>query len=458
MKPDLKNQNTVVLGAGRSGRAAARLLLRAGARVTLQDENNVDDLTELVRAGCAVQIAAEANPAAAVDLVVISPGIDPRKPWVRSYQDRGIPIWSELELAWRFCDWPVVAITGTNGKTTTTELVEAVFKACGLKAVASGNIGMPLAETICSGGTLDVVALEVSSFQLEYCHTFAPRVAVHLNLTPDHMDRYDSMEEYAAAKNRIFMNQTPDDVAVVNARLDCPPLRARKVTFSAFESGADYTLSGTAIVNQGQEVFDLGKSLLKGIHNAENVMAVLAVADAWNLPLETVASAICAYRPAPHRCEFVGTINGVTWMNDSKATNPDALAKALLSQPGKVLLIAGGKDKGFTFEALRGIVGAKVRKVFLIGETAPQIARDWAGCADIEHCGQLERAVAAAAAEATAGEVVLFSPACSSFDQFKNYQDRGDQFKNLALRMGRVEAKQQQEPALGGIHQENKTT
>ncbi len=444
MKPDLKNRNVVVLGAGRSGLAAARFLLSQGARVMIQDEAAITGVEDLVNEGCRIQSGEQIAPDENFDLAIISPGIDPRKEWVRSLQSKKIPLWSELELAWQFCQCPVVAITGTNGKTTTTELIESAFIASGKKTVASGNIGLPLTEAIRGSASLDVMVVEVSSFQLEQIKGFRPATSVFLNLTADHLDRYDAMEDYAAAKYRIFENQTPEDCAVVNADYSYPAMSARQVTFSTTRKNARYGLQGTMILKEGHELFDMQQGKLRGVHNAENIMAALAVAEEWSLPLEKVAGAICAYEPAPHRCEVVGCFGGVTYINDSKATNPDALAKALLSQPGRVILIAGGKDKGFSFESLAVLAGQKIQKAFLIGETAEKISSDWKGHLETEVAGDLERAFHGAVAHAKTGDVILFSPACSSFDQFKNYQDRGERFKNFVFALGHGEAKTKQ--------------
>ncbi|MDZ4743597.1 MAG: UDP-N-acetylmuramoyl-L-alanine--D-glutamate ligase [Verrucomicrobiota bacterium] len=457
MKPDLKNYNIVVLGAGRSGCAAARFLLSKGARVTIQDEGTIRDAQDLVRAGCQVQSGGAIDFEGRFDLAVVSPGIDPRKLWIQSLIKRNIPIWSELELAWQFCECPIIAITGTNGKTTTTELLESVFRTAGKKTVASGNIGLPFTEAIAESGSLDVMVIEVSSFQLEQIKGFRPVTSVYLNLSPDHLDRYDSMEDYRAAKNRIFENQRADDSAVVNADFHCDEITARKITFSTTQKNADYTFDAGMIFKSGEPYFDTGRSLLRGVHNAENIMATLAVAAEWGLPFEKVTEAICAYQPAPHRCELVAVINGVSFINDSKATNIDALGKALLSQSGKVILIAGGKDKGFSFDSLAPLIAQKVKKAFLIGETAGKIAGSWMVSTEIEDCGDLATATRKASAMASAGDVVLFSPACSSFDQFKNYEDRGNQFKNFVLpQQGYDEANNKTTRSPLGVNQEIK--
>jgi UDP-N-acetylmuramoylalanine--D-glutamate ligase len=252
-----------------------------------------------------------------------------------------------------------------------------------------------------------------------------------LNFAPDHLDRYNSVGEYRAAKLRLFENQTSDDVAIINANESLPELSARKITFSAYTNRADFRLSEGAIVFENQPVLRLSQTKLRGSHNIENLMATLAAGHARGLSFTQMVPALCAYEPQPHRCEFVRQIGGVDYINDSKATNLDAVEKALQAQTKPVILIAGGKDKGFTYETLRALVKEKVRSTILIGEMAKQIARDWDGAVKSEFATSLADAVERAHATAKSGEVVLFSPGTSSFDMFKSYADRGDQFRAL---------------------------
>ncbi|MDX2227118.1 MAG: UDP-N-acetylmuramoyl-L-alanine--D-glutamate ligase [Verrucomicrobiae bacterium] len=430
------NQQIAVLGAGTSGVAAAQHLVTRGARVTVQDQGvrplAAQATVSLQALGCEIQKGETLEADARFSLAVISPGIDPRQEWVQSYFRLGIPVWSELELGYRAAQCPVVAITGTNGKTTTTELTQRVAAAAGLRSVAAGNIGLPLSEAVDLNPEAELFVLEVSSYQLEHIHEFRARVAVMLNLTPDHFDRYRGLADYAAAKNRIFENQRPDDTAVVQAEYAYKPgFRGQVTRFTTGTGAADYVCREGVIFRGGREVLRMEECRLKGIHNAENLMAVLALAGAMHWEETRTLAALKSYEPAPHRCEIVGVVGGVTWINDSKATNTDAVEKALLSQPRPVLLIAGGKDKGFPFESLVPVVKEKVRRAFLIGETAPKIAQAWAGGIPCEQSGTLEAAVAAAAQHAREGDIVLLSPACSSFDQFRDYADRGEQFKNF---------------------------
>jgi UDP-N-acetylmuramoylalanine--D-glutamate ligase len=271
----------------------------------------------------------------------------------------------------------------------------------------------------------------VSSFQLEAIRTFRPSISVWLNFAPDHLDRYRSVAEYRAAKLRIFDNQTAHDVAVVNATEALPTIRARPITFSAYSNRADFRLSDGAIIYENQPVLRLADTKLRGLHNIENLMATLAVGVARGLSFTQMVSAIRDYEPRPHRCEFVRELEGVEYVNDSKATNLDAVDKALAAQTKPVVLIAGGKDKGFTFDPLRALVKDKVKSAVLIGEMAESIRRSWDGAVKSEIATSLADAVERARSLASAGDVVLFSPGTSSFDMFKSYADRGDQFRAL---------------------------
>jgi UDP-N-acetylmuramoylalanine--D-glutamate ligase len=426
-----------VLGAGLSGTAAALLLRSEGAKVTLldsADENKLlsSTIANLRGQGVTVRCGPAAEPdTASYDFVVLSPGIDPISPLAQNFSSRKIETIGELELGWRSVGVPVIGITGTNGKTTTTELLAQMLNACGQRTIACGNIGKPLCEVALEDRDLDVLTVEVSSFQLETIRTFRPAVSVWLNFAPDHLDRYRSVAEYRAAKLRIFENQTADDVAVINAGESLPRIAARTVTFSAYADQADFRFESGSIVYRDRAVLRMAETKLRGSHNIENVMAALAVGMARGLTFEQMVPPLRSYEPRPHRCEFVREVGGVAYVNDSKATNLDAVEKALLAQERKVVLIAGGKDKGFTFETLRTLVSEKSRAVILIGEMASRICQDWKGAVPCEIANSLADAVERAHALARSGEVVLFSPGTSSFDMFKSYADRGDQFRAL---------------------------
>jgi len=431
------DRKVAVLGAGLSGTAAAHLLKDEGAAVTVLDSAEEKTILKTTVEGLrarGIEVicgAAAERDAAHYEMVVLSPGIDPATPLARNFSARQIETLGELELGWRSCALPVVAITGTNGKTTTTELLAQMLNACGQKTIACGNIGKPLSEVAREGRDLDLLTVEVSSFQLETITTFRPSISVWLNFAPDHLDRYRSLGEYRAAKLRIFDYQTAEDVAVVNAADELPPLQARTVSFSAYEDHADFRLAGGAIVYRGEPVLRLSDTKLRGSHNIENLMATMAVGLARGLSFAQMVPPLSAYEPRPHRLEFVRELDGVGYINDSKATNLDAVEKALLAQSKPVVLIAGGKDKGFEYETLRPLVAEKVRVTFLIGEMAERICRDWSDAVPCEIAVSIADAVERAHAAAQPGEVVLFSPGTSSFDMFKSYADRGDQFRAL---------------------------
>ena len=434
---NLQNKQVAVLGAGRSGEAAAALLVGLGAQVTLLDGASLEQLgpekaARLQAAGVKLiaGLAAEKEPVF-YDLAVLSPGIDPKTGLVQQFVRKNIPLLAEIELACRFSTTPVIGITGTNGKTTTTELVAAMLTGAGVRTEACGNIGKPYTEVVRENPPLDVVTLEVSSFQLERIAMFRPAVSVWLNFAPDHLDRYADEAEYRQAKLRIFEQQTSADWAVVNHREVLPPLAAHRLTFSAYSPEADLHLRHCVIHHHDEPLLDPRETGLRGRHNVENLMAALGVGLAWGLTAGQMVPALRAYRPQPHRCEVVRELDRVTYVNDSKATNLDALEKALLSEEAPVILIAGGKDKGFTFDPLAKVVGDRVRWVVLIGEMAGRIAGSWQDQVPCERAGSLSEAVNMAWSLARPGEVVLFSPGTSSFDMFKSYVDRGNQYKAL---------------------------
>jgi UDP-N-acetylmuramoylalanine--D-glutamate ligase len=432
-----RDQNIAVLGAGLSGTAAALLLQSEGARVTVLDsaeeknllKSTLDNLrTQGVQVISGTAADEDSSP---YQMAVVSPGIDPASRLARNFFSRKIDIIGELELGWRSCEIPVIAVTGTNGKTTTTELLAQMLNACGHRTIACGNIGKPLSEVAREKESFDVLTVEVSSFQLETIQTFRPSISLWLNFAPDHLDRYRSVADYRAAKLRIFENQTADDVAVVNAIEKIPGIRTRTITFSAYSDQADFRLSEGTITYDGQAVLRLSETKLRGLHNIENLMATLAAGMARGLSFSEMVPPLCRYEPQPHRCEFVREVGGVGYINDSKATNIDAVEKALRAQTKPVILIAGGKHKGFTFDPLRSLVKEKVRSTILIGEMAESIRHSWNGAAKSEIANSLADAVERAHTIAKAGEIVLFSPGTSSFDMFKSYADRGDQFRAL---------------------------
>lgn len=432
-----EQKQIAVLGLGRSGEAAATLLKEENAMVTVIDNATEESLRHrcdrLRRLGIQVLTGpgAEKGSPVHLDRTIISPGIDPVTPLVQYFLKRRIEMIGELELAWELCHCPVVAITGTNGKTTTTELVERLLRNAGLRTIAGGNIGLPFSEAVRQSRELDYMTLEVSSFQLEQIRTFQPKVAVWLNFTADHLDRYASIDEYRAAKLRIFENQTADDFAVVNAADGLPPLRARTLTFSAGDHPADLTLRDSTILYHGEPIYEMSQGKLRGRHNAENLMATIGVGLALGLDAQQLNAALGDYQAPPHRCELIRTLDEVEYVNDSKATNLDALEKALQSEQRPVVLIAGGKDKGFGYESLRDLVKQRVKSAILIGEMRERIAADWHDTAPCQLAETMTEAVWAARRLAQPGDVVLMSPGTSSFDMFKSYADRGDQFRSV---------------------------
>lgn len=428
-------KNTVVLGLGHSGEAAATLLLEEGSTVTvcesIDSTSTREKAARLVSLGARVLLGTEAESDPTLyDLAVLSPGIDPAVPLVRNILDKSIPIIGELELAYEECLCPTVAITGTNGKTTTTELTTHILAGSGLRTMASGNIGLPFATAVRKSHQLDVMVLEVSSFQLETIHAFHPKVAVWLNLSPNHLDRYTGMEDYRAAKLRIFENQTEEDWAVVNALAELPAIPSRRITFSAKTDAADFTLAGSKICFRREIILDQNSTCLHGVHNAENIMAALAIGVALDVDLETLTRAIGNYSPPAHRCEFVRELDGVRWINDSKATNLDAMEMAIRSRQEPIVLIAGGKDKGFPFDDIAPLIAGRVREAILIGEMKDRIAASWSAT-KCRTANSLEEAVALARRSASPGDTVLFSPGTSSYDMFRNYGERGNTFKSL---------------------------
>jgi UDP-N-acetylmuramoylalanine--D-glutamate ligase len=362
-----------------------------------------------------------------------------------------VPLIGELELAFRVSVCLHIAITGTNGKTTTTEMIESLLTQAGRQTIAAGNIGLAACDVADQTRDLDFLTLEVSSFQLESIQYFRPSVAVLTNLTPDHFDRYPSMTEYIQAKARIFLNQQVFDWAVVQSEalaqmrtmgLHIPP---KVITYSANNRRADLYLERGLIVSQLPDwtgpLLSMDQCLVSGPHNAENLMAALAVSRVLRLPLKPVITALQNYAPAPHRCEPIAAIKGVRFINDSKATNVDATARAIEAVPvapagePNVWLIAGGKDKGFEFHDIGPLLSRRVKGAFLLGETRERIRAAWSLFTPCHLVDSLPEAVRSAAEAAVAGDVILLSPACSSFDMFRNYQHRGDVFRQLVMEL-----------------------
>ena len=361
-----------------------------------------------------------------------SPGVPAHAPAVAAAHARGIPVVGELEIAWRLIEAEFVAVTGTNGKTTTVELLGAIHRAAGIPVAVAGNVGTPLAEL--AGTTGGVVVCEASSFQLEDAVAFRPEAAALLNLSEDHIDRHGSFAAYREAKLRVFAHQRPEDVAVVPAALEPPPGRARVVRF-AREGEAELRLIDEALVYEGVELMRAEELRLRGAHNLENAMAAAALALARGIDREAVREALRTFAGVAHRLEEVARRDGVVYVNDSKATNPDSARVGIGAFPGGVHAILGGSLKGGDFRSLREPVAARCRAAYLIGEAEEQLRRDLDGTVALRRCATLEHAFQAAAGAARPGEVVLLSPACASFDAFRSYEHRGDRFRELATQL-----------------------
>jgi len=420
----------VILGAGRSGRAAAALALREGAVVAVYDEaESITGFSDAVTTHPAATV--EIGAAVACDLLIVSPGIDTYGPLVQAFSQKAGKVVGEMEFAWNYFPGFTIAITGTNGKTTTTEIVSHILQVNGISCVPCGNYGKPLAEVVMEEPMPKVISLEASSFQLETIDRFKPHVAVWLNFAPDHMDRYPTVESYHRAKLRIFENQDAGCVAVVRCGEKLPALSARVVTFSTENETSDWTSNGITIEHAGQAMLHVEHdTCLRGLHNAENIMAAMAACSELGRPLDWKA-AFADYVPPPHRCELVRTLDGVEYLNDSKATNLHALESALRSQTRPVVLIAGGKEKGLDYAPVVPLLQQKAIAAVTFGQIAAPLGKVLAQGVPTTVVASLEEAIATARSLAPRGSTVLFSPGTSSFDQFRGYEHRGDTFRQL---------------------------
>ncbi|MCX6868405.1 MAG: UDP-N-acetylmuramoyl-L-alanine--D-glutamate ligase [Verrucomicrobia bacterium] len=430
---NLAGKHIAILGVGRSGRAAAFLAWREGARVSAWDLAGVAAFADMP-AGVEIHPDATAEQGRAVvsDVLVVSPGIDTYGPFVAAFAQNTGEVIGEIELAARFYQGKIIGITGTNGKTTTTELVARILSHAGFGGTPCGNYGIPFAEVVLQSQPPATVALELSSFQLETIHALRPNVAVWLNFAPDHMDRYPSVQAYRAAKLRIFANQSADDTAVIRYGEELPPLAAQIVTFSTTDPAADWFSNGQTICHGGATWFDMNHAThLRGLHNAENLMAALATCRTLGISALSMRDALHGYTPPPHRCELIRTLDGVEYLNDSKATNLHALASALRSQIRPVVLIAGGKDKGLDYASLIPLLREKALATVTFGQIARPLAALFAQAVASEAVATLADAVTAARSLAPAGATILLSPGTSSFDQFSGYEQRGNAFRDI---------------------------
>ena len=431
----LAGKTVVVLGVGRSGRAAAALALREGASVHAHD---AADTISGMPVGTVLHPSAseEKGRATHCDLLILSPGIDTYGPLVAAYAAGAGETIGETEFASRYYHGRIVGITGTNGKTTTTELVDRILRAAGHHSAPCGNYGVPLSEIVLLDPVPDAVALELSSFQLESLSSLRPDVAIWLNFAPDHMDRYPTVDAYFAAKLHIFDHQSEADTAVVRAGENLPSIRPHLVTFSTEDPSADWFSDGRHILHQGKAVLDLETSTrMRGLHNAENAMAAIAACAALGVPIEIAGKALDGYAPPLHRCELIRSLDGVEYLNDSKATNLHALESALRSQTRPVVLIAGGKDKGLDYQPVAPLLARKALAAVTFGQIAKPLAAIFATAVPTEAVTTLAEAVEAARRLAPRGATVLLSPGTSSFDQFSGYEQRGDTFRDLVLQL-----------------------
>jgi len=445
---ELKGKKVLVVGLGKSGLAAALFLRHRGAQVTVSDVRSAEALAKDIPALLEEGIMVETGGHGLLtfrrqDLIVVSPGVPLNTPELMQVKSFGLTVIGELELAARFLKGKILAITGSNGKTTTTALVGEILEKAGIPTLVGGNIGVPVVSLIEQSTDETWSVLEVSSFQLESTFQFHPRIAVILNITPDHLDRHGTFENYALAKERIFAAQDENDCVVLNADNARAAQAAIRSKASVHWFSIEHPVAQGAWLADGfvvyrdrqdapiEKIVPLAGIPLKGTHNVENVLAAVCAARKAGAPAQAIRSAIEGFQAVEHRLEYVDTVNGVEYYNDSKATNVDATLKAIAAFQSGIHLILGGKDKGSDYSLLSQLLQSRVRAVYTIGSAAAKIESQLRGVVPILSCETLERAVSAAAAAAHPGEVVLLAPACSSFDQFENYEHRGHVFKEL---------------------------
>ena len=442
---DLHGKRVLVVGLGKSGVASALFLKAHGARVTVSDTKTGDELHSeipvLLDHGITVETGGHGERTfRGQDLIVVSPGIPLDAPALVQARALGGSVIGEIELAARFLRGPIVAITGSNGKTTTTTLTGEIMTAGGFSALVGGNIGTPAIALAERATPESVIVLEVSSFQLETIHSFRPKVAVILNVTPDHLDRHRTFEAYVDAKARILENQQSADLAVLNAADPTCVAMAARTKAQVFwfsrqkevQQGA-WVLDGNILFRDGaqqREIMLVSEIPLKGTHNLENVLAAVCAGALMGCAAEKIRQAVREFKAVEHRLEYVATIRGVDYYNDSKATNVDATIKALESFPANIHLILGGKDKGSDYTLLNDLLRQRVKRVYTIGAAAAKIESQIKGV-EVVHADTVENALRKANAVAEPGDVVLLAPACASFDQFKNYEQRGQVFKKI---------------------------
>jgi len=446
---ELRKKRVLVVGLARTGVATALFCARHNAIVSATETRGEGELGDapgkLREAGVTLELGGHTQKMfLAQDLIIPSPGVPADDAFLLLARSKGITVWSEIELAYRFLEGKLIGITGSNGKTTTTTLVHHILQTGGMKAFLAGNVGTPLIGEVEKMNAGSVAVAELSSFQLELIEKFRPNIGALLNLTPDHLDRHKTMEAYAKAKARIFENQTELDAAILNAddaaSVQYAPKKSQVFWFSRKKrvaQGACLHEDDIVVAHHGKEdrVMKAAEIPLAGAHNLENVLAAVIIARLAGMDAMTIAKGVKSFAGVEHRLEFVAEIRGVRYYNDSKATNVDATLKALDAFPGRILIVLGGKDKGSDYTVLQKPLREKAILALLIGAAADKIEKQITGSVAIERAGTLERAVEAAAMAARAGDVVVLAPACASFDQFENYEQRGRVFKELVKKL-----------------------
>jgi UDP-N-acetylmuramoylalanine--D-glutamate ligase len=442
---ELKGKRVLVVGLARTGVGTALFCAARGARVTATESRSEAQIGESVAklrsAGVALELGGHVERTfVEQDLIVPSPAVPADFPQLVAARRAGVKIWSEIELAYRFLNGSLVGITGSNGKTTTTALIEHILRGAGLSTLLAGNIGTPLISVVEDTKKNSVTVVELSSFQLELIDAFRPNIGLFLNLTPDHLDRHHTLKAYGDAKARIFENQTADDAAILNADDSASAAyapskpqvywfsRKQRVAQGAYLRGEEVLLR---IDGEDHTVLRRGEIPLAGAHNLENVLAATIATKLAGAAVPAIASGVRSFAGVEHRLEFVADVNGVRYYNDSKATNVDATLKALDAFPGRILIILGGKDKGSDYTVLQQPLREKAILALLIGAAAEKIEGQIKGSVAIERASTIDRAVEIASHTARSGDIVLLAPACASFDQFENYEQRGRVFKDL---------------------------
>jgi UDP-N-acetylmuramoylalanine--D-glutamate ligase len=454
----VNGKQIAVIGLGRSGFAAARLLTVHGAHVTVLDDKTPEKLTAWIEKLQALPqvklVMGGIDPTRIVvsDLVVISPGVPALHPALVSAREKGIPVIGELELAFGYCNAPIAAITGTNGKTTTTTLLEIMINASGKKAIACGNIGKAFAEAVFELTTEDAAVLEVSSFQLETIEEFRPHVAAILNVTPDHLDRHADMQAYVEAKGRIFENQKPGDSVILNVSDKYTPIYTGLAKSDVYFFGFAGAIRGDKkpgcyiekgmIELLGRPLIQATELLIPGPHNLENACAAALMASLMGVTDDVIAQTLRTFKGVEHRLEPAGEVEGVRFVNDSKGTNVDSVVKALESFDKPIVLMLGGRDKAGDFTRLSALVKEKVTRIVAFGECKNKVVQQLSPSATVVEAETLEEAVNGAFVASEKGGVVLFSPGCASFDMFQNYEDRGRQFKAVVQKLKAYKAAQ----------------